>query len=128
MDNNLYKRLARVEAIAEYQKAEFIDSLKSAYENACRNQNAEDAAMFARQIRNKLLNESDNRMAIDRLNLPVPNGSDFGDWLSFLKELGKTLTGEWAKYRQQLRNLPEQEGFPYNVEFPVKPNEITRED
>jgi hypothetical protein len=27
----------------------------------------------------------------------------------------------WAAYRQALRNIPEQVGFPFNVEFPEKP-------
>jgi hypothetical protein len=28
---------------------------------------------------------------------------------------------EWATYRQALRDIPEQEGFPYDVIFPTKP-------
>lgn len=27
----------------------------------------------------------------------------------------------WGEYRQALRELPEQEGFPFDVEWPVKP-------
>jgi hypothetical protein len=27
----------------------------------------------------------------------------------------------WAVYRQALRDIPEQAGFPYNVTFPVTP-------
>lgn len=28
---------------------------------------------------------------------------------------------EWAKYRKALCDIPEQEGFPENVEWPTKP-------
>jgi hypothetical protein len=28
---------------------------------------------------------------------------------------------EWATYRQALRDLPTQEGFPWDVKFPTKP-------
>jgi hypothetical protein len=33
----------------------------------------------------------------------------------------RTLTPEWATYRQQLRDITSQEGFPYSVTFPTKP-------
>jgi hypothetical protein len=28
----------------------------------------------------------------------------------------------WAKYREELRAIPEQEGFPYSVQWPVAPD------
>ncbi len=121
MDNHVYKRIARVEALAEAQKAEFMDVLKTAYERACEQQDEEDAANYVRQIRNKLLAESDARMSIDRFGLTVPSGSTFTVWLYFLRSLGNILLGDWAKYRQALRDLPEQQGFPFNVEFPTPP-------
>jgi hypothetical protein len=74
-----------------------------------------------REKRNKLLAESDCHMALDRLKLEVPDGNTFAIWKPFLKSLGDALTGDWAKYRQALRDLPNQEGFPYTVEFPKKP-------
>ena len=33
-----------------------------------------------------------------------------------------TLSQEWATYRQQLRDITEQAGFPFDVVFPVKPS------
>lgn len=33
----------------------------------------------------------------------------------------RTMSAEEAAYRQALRNITEQEGFPYNVTFPEKP-------
>lgn len=123
MQENIYKRLAQAEAMAAAQKAETMEVLQAAYKRACEELNEEDAAAFARKIRDKLLNETDSRVALDRFNISVPSGTSFTAWLSFLKSLGEIITGAWAIYRQALRDLPEQEGFPFNVTFPT-PHEI----
>lgn len=121
MQENIYKRLAQTEAMAAAQKAETMEVLQAAYKRACEELNEEDAAAFARKIRDKLLNETDSRVALDRFNISVPSGTSFTAWLSFLKSLGEIITGAWAIYRQALRDLPEQEGFPFNVTFPAPP-------
>lgn len=121
MQENIYKRLAQAEAMAAAQKAETMEVLQAAYKRACEEINEEDAAAFARKIRDKLLNETDSRVALDRFNISVPSGTSFTAWLSFLKSLGEIITGAWAIYRQALRDLPEQEGFPFNVTFPTPP-------
>lgn len=121
MQENIYKRLAQAEAMAAAQKAETMEVLQAAYKRACEELNEEDAAAFARKIRDKLLNETDSRVALDRFNISVPSGTSFTAWLSFLKSLGEIITGAWAIYRQALRDLPEQEGFPFNVTFPAPP-------
>lgn len=121
MQENIYKRLAQAEAMAAAQKAETMEVLQAAYKRACEELNEEDAAAFARKIRDKLLNETDSRVALDRFNIGVPSGTSFTAWLSFLKSLGEIITGAWAIYRQALRDLPEQEGFPFNVTFPAPP-------
>lgn len=121
MQENIYKRLAQAEAMAAAQKAETMEVLQAAYKRACEELNEEDAAAFARKIRDKLLNETDSRVALDRFNISVPSGTSFTAWLSFLKSLGEIITGAWAIYRQALRDLPEQEGFPFNATFPAPP-------
>ena len=121
MQENIYKRLAQAEAMAAAQKAETMEVLQAAFKRACEELNEEDAAAFARKIRDKLLNETDSRVALDRFNISVPSGTSFTAWLSFLKSLGEIITGAWAIYRQALRDLPEQEGFPFNVTFPTPP-------
>jgi len=60
-------------------------------------------------------------MALDRLGLTVPSGSTFTSWLSFLRGIGDVLKGGMAAYRQALRDLPEQEGFPYEITWPERP-------
>lgn len=123
MEENIYMKVQELESELLAQSPEQIESLQRSYQNACDVEDAENAAEFARKIRNRLLEESDCIMAFDRLGLTVPSGQTFTAWLSFLRSLGNALTGEWAVYRQALRDLPQQEGFPFNIEFPVKPSE-----
>ena len=40
------------------------------------------------------------------------------DWMALSDS---TLTNEWALYRQALRDITTQSGFPHNVIFPTKP-------
>ena len=54
-DNTLYKRLAKAEAMAELQKSELTETLQAAYERACADENAQDAAAYARKLRDRLL-------------------------------------------------------------------------
>ena len=48
--------------------------------------------------------------------------STFSSWITFFKDLGKAISGDMAKYRQELRDITKQAGFPYNVVFPVNPS------
>lgn len=41
------------------------------------------------------------------------------DWMGLSDN---TMTTEWVAYRQSLRDLTDQEGFPFNVQWPVAPN------
>ena len=77
-------------------------------------------AAEVRAIRDKLLAESDKEMMIDRTGLEVPTGVSFSAWIEFLKKLGSAVSRDLAKYRQELRDIPQQEGFPYYVVFPTK--------
>lgn len=100
-----------------------LDGLRTAYAEAVQAEDSEAAAVFARRIRNELLKQSDAELSLDRMGLEIPTGTSFTAWLGFFKQLGSALTGDWATYRQELRDLPEQEGFPLNIEFPTKPEE-----
>ena len=77
------------------------------------------AAAEVRAIRDKMLAESDKEMVLDRMGLEVPTGVSFTAWLDFLKKLGAAVSGEMARYRQELRDIPKQKGFPYSVVFPT---------
>lgn len=80
-----------------------------------------EAAAEVRAKRNELLASTDAQLALDRLGLEVPDGNTFTVWLSFLSNLGKALVGSWAVYRQRLRDLPQQPGFPFDIEWPERP-------
>lgn len=44
------------------------------------------------------------------------------DWLVIkAAETGVPLAADWATYRQALRDVPSQVGFPHNVTWPAKP-------
>lgn len=96
----------------EYEK--WVSDLRNKYYN--------EKAQEVRNIRNELLKESDANMCLDRMGLNIPEGTTFSAWLSFFKSLGSAISGEMAKYRQELRDITKQEGFPFNVVFPTKPN------
>jgi hypothetical protein len=54
---------------------------------------------FVKSERNKLLSET--------------------DWMALSDN---NLTDAWRQYRQALRDIPQQSGFPYNVVWPVPPS------
>jgi len=44
------------------------------------------------------------------------------DWrVTRASEAGIALSEEWAAYRQALRDVPQQSGFPTNINWPVAP-------
>ena len=115
------ERLAKIQKLFETARAEQPDVQRTAYETAVADGNEEAAAEAARKIRDKLLDESDKEVVLDRLGLRVPTGKTFTVWLDFLTTLGQALNGEWTRYREALRDLPEQEGFPFEITWPTKP-------
>lgn len=98
---------------------DWLESLKEQEKNSL--------ATEIREKRNKLLEESDKYMILDRLTMDFPQEISLTNIVSVIKDFFKTLSniknGSWAKYRQELRDLPNQEGFPYDVKFPDKPEE-----
>ena len=98
---------------------DWLESLKEQEKNSL--------ASEIREKRNKLLEESDKYMFLDRLTMNFPQEISLTNVVSVLKDFFKTLSniknGSWAKYRQELRDLPNQKGFPYDVKFPDKPEE-----
>ena len=42
------------------------------------------------------------------------------DWTQ-CKDIGDIISIPWATYRQQLRDVPSQTGFPWTVQWPTKP-------
>lgn len=42
------------------------------------------------------------------------------DWTQ-LKDVPVEVSEQWQEYRQALRDVPQQEGFPFQVNWPSKP-------
>ena len=74
--------------------------LRKRYEDAVEAEDVEAAAETARAYRDKLLEETDSMMVSDRPNVNEQ---------------------EWRTYRQELRDITLQTGFPLNIVFPVMP-------
>lgn len=122
ISSNDKMRLARVESMCDKLSSEMDDVLKKAYDKAVEEQDEERAAALARKIRNKLLEASDKECVFDKILPEAPTGSSFVDWIQWLRHLASTNTNEWGIYRQALRDIPQQEGFPFDVKFPINPN------
>lgn len=86
----------------------------------------DELAAEVRTKRDALLVDTDKDFVLDRINLTIPEKVTASTMLNAVKDifavLGSVCSGEMAKYRQALRDIPAQEGFPYNVKFPAKPN------
>lgn len=116
-------RLARMEAVTAQIRSEMDDVVKAAYDHAVEEHDAERAAEFARIIRNNLLKASDKEFSMDRMLPPAPSGTSFTAWLGWLRDLAAIATNNWAVYRKALRDLTDQEGFPFNIVWPVPPDQ-----
>lgn len=119
------ERIARLEAICAKMRAEEPDVQENALQSAVLVHDEELAAALARVIRNRKLEESDGKLAFDRFGITLPDSITATTMLKAFKELieglKSLLSGEWAVYRQALRDLPEQQGFPFNIEWPEAP-------
>ncbi len=94
--------------------------------NFAKQEEYDEYAKIVRDKRDKLLQESDKEMVLDRLELNMPEEITISNIVQGMKDfftsLKEIFNSPIAKYRQQLRDIPQQEGFPYEVQFPVKPN------
>jgi hypothetical protein len=74
--------------------------------------------IFQREQQEKLhASELGNRLALDIRNQRNRLLQDT-DWMALSDN---TMTPEWASYRQALRDITDQTGFPYSVVWPTKP-------
>lgn len=91
---------ARRNNFIEYLRSNTLGVLRQRYDTAVTTGNEEEAAEAAREYRNHLLSDCDNMLVPDRPNVDVI---------------------AWKLYRQALRDVPEQDGFPLSIVWPVKP-------
>lgn len=116
IQNNEQVRLARMESICNQIRSEMNDVMQRAYEQAVADKDEERAAEMARKIRNRLLDESDAQMSLDRIGL------DTSSTTAFLTSLKHIFDNDWSVYRQYLRDITAQDGFPFNIDWGTAPN------
>lgn len=109
-------RLARMEAVCNQIRSEMDDVMRRAYEQAVADNDTDRAAEMARKIRNRMLDKSDAQMSLDRIGLNTSNTT------AFLTSLKNIFDNDWAVYRQHLRDITAQEGFPFNIDWGVSPD------
>lgn len=90
---------------------DLLEDIKTKYYN--------EAAANIRTKRDKLLQESDKEVVLDRL--AIPKDISISNIVGALKQFFESMNSEWLVYRQELRDITKQEGFPFNVVFPTKP-------
>ena len=118
-------QMARARAAEERRRAELPEVQQAALEQAIDRGDDELSAAIAREIRNRLLKESDEFLVIDRFGIDLPETVNAGTMLLAVKGLIEGLRNvtcnPWADYRQALRDLPEQKGFPLRIKWPDAP-------
>lgn len=116
VQNNEQVRLARMESICNQIRSEMDDVMRIAYEKAVEEQDEDRAAELARKIRDHLLDLSDKEMSLDRIGL------DTSSTTAFLASLANIIQNSWAVYRQHLRDITTQEGFPFSIDWGISPD------
>ena len=111
-----------MEAVCNQLRSEMDDVMRRAYEQAVADQDEDRAAEMARKIRNRLLDQSDAQMSLDRIGL------DTSSTAGFLTSLIKIFKNSWAVYRQHLRDISTQEGFPFNIDWGISPDAEEKDD
>lgn len=82
----------------------------------------EDGQVFTVVVANKTQEELDSQNASLAAQVRAQRNTLLADcdWTQG-RDIPKELSLVWANYRQALRDIPTQEGFPANVTFPIKP-------
>lgn len=124
---NNQMRLAKMEAMCDQLRSEMSDVLERAYAIAVEERDEDRAAELARKMRNKLLDASDKYNTVDRVfNFDLPETISTTNVISAVKALieginGITVNG-WSVYRQHLRDITDQPGFPFDIDWGTAPD------
>ena len=124
---NNQMRLAKMEAMCDQLRSEMSDVLERAYAIAVEERDEDRAAELARKIRNKLLDASDKYNTVDRVfNFDLPETISTTNVISAVKALIEGIHGitanDWSVYRQHLRDITDQPGFPFDIDWGTAPD------
>ena len=132
--SNEQMRLAKMEAMCDHIRSEMSDVLERAYAIAVEERDEDRAAELARKMRNKLLDDSDKYNTVDRVfNFDLPETISTTNVISAVKALIEGINGitanDWSVYRQHLRDITDQPGFPFDIDWGTAPDaeEATKE-
>ena len=104
-----------------------IESNYETWFNFAKQEEIDRLSKEIRQKRDELLRDSDKEMVLDRLKFNLPENITTTSLLQSVKDFFTSLkeikSSDMAEYRQKLRDIPQQEGFPYDIVFPKNPNE-----
>ena len=125
--SNEQMRLAKMEAMCDQLRSEMRDVLERAYAIAVEERDEDRAAELARKIRNKLLDASDKYNTVDRVfNFDLPETISTTNVISAVKALIEGIHGitanDWSVYRQHLRDITDQPGFPFDIDWGTAPD------
>lgn len=125
--SNEQMRLAKMEAMCDQLRSEMSDVLERAYVIAVEERDEDRAAELARKIRNKLLDASDKYNTVDRVfNFELPKTISTTNVISAVKALIEGINGitvnDWSVYRQHLRDITDQPGFPFDIDWGTAPD------
>ncbi len=114
--------------INPYYRSNLQEDLETNYQiwlDFAKQEEFDKLAQEIRAKRDELLAETDKEMVLDRLKLTMPEDISMTNIVQGIKEfftsLKEIFLSEIAKYRQSLRDIPQQPGFPYNVDWPERP-------
>ena len=124
---NEQMRLAKMEAMCDHIRSEMSDVLERAYAIAVEERDEDRAVELARKIRNKLLDDSDKYNTVDRVfNFDLPETISTTNVISAVKALIEGINGitanDWSVYRQHLRDITDQPGFPFSIDWGTAPD------
>ena len=125
--SNEQMRLAKMEAMCDHLRSEMSDVLERAYVIAVEERDEDRAAELARKIRSKLLDASDKYNTVDRVfNFDLPETISTTNVISAVKALIEGINGitvnDWSVYRQHLRDITDQPGFPFDIDWGTAPD------
>lgn len=127
---NTIKYVYDMYKVAAQYRENLAEEIENNYEKWLEFAKKEDYEKLAAEVRakrNELLKDTDKEMCIDRLNFNFPDNLSMTNIISSLKdffdEFASISKSNIAKYRQELRDITKQEGFPYKVVWPTKDKE-----
>ena len=113
--NTIEMRVRKLEQYVYAMREEAKQVLEDTYLQAVADNDEATAAQCIRKLRNHLLDGTDKDVVLDRAGLD-PSTDE-----ALRESVDEAIHNDITDYRQALRDIPEQEGFPFDVVWPINP-------